>query len=60
MRFFFFNSGFEIICPDNMEVLCTACHLKGRESQNHIISVVFLLCFMPALLVFGSRLLINI
>lgn len=43
-----------------MKVLCTACHLKGWVSQNYVIYVALLLCFMPALLVFGSRLLISI
>lgn len=57
---FYFTSGFEIICPDSIKVLCTACHFRGWESQNHIISVAFLLYFMPVLLVFGSRLLMNI
>lgn len=57
---FYFTSGFEIICPDSIKVLCIACRLKEWESQNHIISVAFLLYFMPVLLVFGSRLLTNI
>lgn len=58
--FFFFYIGFEIICSDNRKVLFTTCHLKGWESQSHMISVVLPLCFMPPLLVFGSKLLINI
>lgn len=54
-----FNNGFEI-CSDSLKVPCISCHLKGWESEHHIISVALLLWFMPALLVFGSRLLINI